>query len=262
MSELVAPLTIGPTSRVVPAGGAAILTCSTCGGKRSQKSTTGLCFSCSMKARAPAPRYCGDCGKQIHRQNKSGFCHPCLTKQPEFHERRLVAVRKAFENPAHVEKMRKVIARNHAKARLEKPGFEEWLHSNGKRLAKMLHTPEMRAKTQSEETRHKLSKTQTEKKRAWCPPGYWEEYRRLIRSKRMHSSEARPLILAKAAAEELERRAMTHPAWQSVIDHMRRLTAVIRLDNGNYRVGTAELTPGQLLERAELRGYELPRWAA
>jgi hypothetical protein len=215
-----------------------------------------------MKARKPQPRHCETCGKTLFRQNKTGFCLPCLQTRPEFKARRIAGMKRVFANPEHLEKMRKVIARNHAKARIEKPEFEAWLVNHGKELAKLLQTPEIKAKTFSEETRAKAAKAQSEAKLGWCPPEFRAEYRMLVRKKRMHSKDARPIIEAKAAEKAREDRAVKHPCWQSVIDHMRRTTAVILLGNGNYRVGTAELTPGQLLERAELRGYELPRWAA
>jgi hypothetical protein len=97
----------------------------------------------------------------------------------------------------------------------------------------------------------------TEHYLSWCPVELRDEYRKL--QKRWRSGKR-----ARAFIEEKirEQRAIAHPEWHTVLDHMRRLTAVVRLDNGNYRVGLAELTPGQLLERAEAKGYELPKWAA
>lgn len=251
MTELVAPPDVGPTE-----GGAAILSCIVCGGHRSSRSKSGRCHKCAMRARAPAPRFC-KCGKRLNRQTKSGMCLPCLRVTPEFQAKRLAAVRKAFENPEHRAKMAKVVARNHAKARL-RPEFAQWLHEHGKHLQTILHSPEVRAKQRTPEHRAKMGKAVSDARLSWCPPELRAEYRSLIKSKRMLMSEARPIIEAKAQ----ELRAIRHPCFEDVLHFMRRLTAVLRLDNGNYRVGLAELTPGQLLKRAESKGYSFERMAA
>jgi hypothetical protein len=167
--------------------------------------------------------------------------------------RRAEGIRRKFQEPEHREKMAKVARRNGSKYWLEhRPEAVE----RGKLLYQnFLSKPESRAKC-AEAIRANSWKI-TEKYLSWCPPEYRDEYRTLQRRWR-GAKRARAYIEGKMR----EDRAVKHPHFQSVVDHMRRLTAVVRLNNGNYRVGIAELTPGQLLERAEAKGYETPRWAA
>lgn len=248
---------VAPVKKVGPTLAGAAILCSSCGGPRSNRSKTGLCFSCAMKARKPKPRFCSECGVKIYAKSKLGLCRQHVYSSAEFQRRRTEAIRRAFENPEHREKMRKVIIRNHSKAML-RPEFMQWMRENGERLGKILQSPEMRARTNSPECRARLGRAVSEARMKWCPEELRDEYRHLIRSKRMHSSEAKKIILGKM--DEL--RAIRHPFFEDVLHFMRRLTAVLRLDNGNYRVGITELTPGQLLKRAESKGYTFERMAA
>lgn len=237
-----------------PNGGAAILTCSKCGGHRSKRSLSGLCFKCSMAARKPAQRHCERCEKPIHIRTRGELCYRCLQADPEFQARRLAGVRKTFENPEHRAKMARVVARNHAKARL-RPEFAEWLSAHGKHLAQILQSPEIKAKMNTPEFREKLGRAVSEARVGWCPPEFRDEYRSLIRSKRMASSKARAIIEEKVANLDALKDV------DSALDYLRKFAPVQKLENG-YRYGNAVLTPAEVVSRARTRGWEPESWAA
>jgi hypothetical protein len=246
--SFVAPSLDGPTR-----GGAAICAC----GSRMKRGSKS-CWSCFVAGKPKVVPACKDCGVTISAASR-GRCRPCsaayLNSNPEYRLNRAEGIRRKFRDPEHRVKMAKVAARNGANYWLE-PEHRQEAVERGKRLYRdYLSKPETRERCVAaiRANSWKIS----EKHLSWCPPQYRDEYRTLQRRWR-GAKRARAHIEAKI----LEDRAIKHPHWQSVIDHMRRFTSVVRLDDGNYHVGLAHLSPGALLERAEAKGYEIPRWAA
>jgi hypothetical protein len=253
-SEFVAPVvTDDPTL-----AGAAI--CIDCSGPLGARNKTGRCKPCCIKWLADVRRlpqnYCG-CGAKI--RNHSERCPPCnrvwMNESTDIKAARAEGIRRKFQDPEHRAKMAKVARRNSTKYYSD-PAAIERARENGKRLYReFLNTPESRAKCNAA-IRASAWKA-TEKYLGWCPPEHRDEYRRL--QKRLKSSVKAREEIERVVAEE---KAIKHPFFEDVLHFMRRLTAIVRLDNGNYRVGTAELTPGELLKRAERKGYSYERLAA
>lgn len=254
--EFVAPAINGTTS-----AGATI--CSVCSTPIGPRTKSGLC---RVHARThgtpnPYPRIanCKSCGCGITAQAKSGYCKSCANRirnsTPEFRAKVSAGQRRLMSDPDFAEKKRRIAIRNVQKAMLDPQKRERARELAMEHLA-LAFTPEAIARKEAmlKEKGRRVSETRM----AWCPPEFRDLHRKNIRSRRMSLAQSQAMIAELAQ----ERRAINHPSWQSVLDYMRRLTSVVLLNNGNYRVGLAELTPGQLLQRAEVKGYELPRWAA
>lgn len=233
--------------------------CIDCSGPTTKRSKSGRCVPCMYAAKRRPARHCVDCGVEVSRCSR-GRCRSCsataLNADASLKQRRVDGIRRKFaEDPAHREKMAKVARRNGAGFWLD-PAHRDEAVARGQRLYKQfLSKPEVRARC-NEAIRANSWKI-SDHHLAWCPAEYRDEYRAL-------KARLRYAPKARAAIEQRirEERAVKHPAWGSVIDFLRRLAPVIRLDNGNYRFGITELTPGELLERAEAKGFELTRRAA
>jgi hypothetical protein len=204
---------------------------------------------------------CLDCPTPLAPTNKSGRCTPCGNRHreadPEFRARRLAGIRKSFEDPARRAVAAETMRRSGRKA-LDHPGHREWLIERGKRIYRdILTRPDVRAK--NAQAVREARAARAERELAWCPPEYRELLETLKRSKKLPAAEARKVIEAKA--KELE--ALRHRDFGGVVHFMQRLTSVTRCNERgvfdpagtHYRVGNAILTPGELLRRAEARGY-------
>lgn len=240
------------------------MACADCGGPVSDRTKTGRCRKCACAATGKARRKrvsanCVDCDIQLGQANKSGRCRLCFNKwfgtNPEFVKARAEGIRRKFQDPEHRAKMVKVARRNGQKASAD-PKHRAYLIERGKTvLAPLLHSPEVRARNQSRETRERAARTMHERVMGWCPPEYRARYRWLVRSKRMHASDARKAVEAEIANAQ----ALRHV--ENALDYLRRFAPVQRLENG-YRYGTAILSPSELIERATWRGWQPERWAA
>lgn len=192
--------------------------CSDCAKPISRRSKTGRCLKCACRligqARKLPPRHCCDCGTEISRSAK-GRCRPCgaayVNGSAEIKARRADAIRAKFRDPNHAAKMR-VVARENGKKASQDPLHRQWLKANGKRLYRdILSRPDIREKNIAaiRANSHKI----TEHFLGWCPPEWRDEYRYLIRTKRMLAAEAKAVILAQITAErERARRAAVREA--------------------------------------------------
>lgn len=135
------------------------------------------------------------CGKDITDDNVTGFCGPCNLRSPITEARRQAALRAKWENdPAW---------RAEVRARMKKVGTEAGRdpvltarrREHGKiQYATYLNTPEVRAKVKA--TRPMVGKKIRDKKLAWCPPAYRDEYLFLLKNKKVRKAEAKEMILA------------------------------------------------------------------
>lgn len=254
MSFVAPVMSIGPALAGAAKKKQPQIDCAGCGKQIDHRCLNGRCADCNM-------RPCGDCGTPIAPRNKGGLCHRCrIVRQnadPEFKRLKSEGVKRKYrEDHEFAERMRLHGQRTGRKYSID-PAIRARRVEVGKWLYQTYLTrPDVVAKRA--ESIKQLGPKMRRVKLPWCPDEYYERYRKLVKNKKMRAAEARKEI----ERIMLEDRAVRHPEWESVLAHIRRLTFVVRLDNGNYRVGTVELSPGQLLERAESTGYELPRWAA
>jgi len=199
------------------------------------------------------------CGKTLSDRNTSGFCVRCFNqernKDPAFRAARAEGIRRKFKDPEHRERMRKIMIRNAEKARSD-PEFMKWLSDRGKVCAAtQLRTPEAIAAFLA--TRKESGRKRSDTVLAWCPPEYRDDYRFLVRTKRLSARQAKAQILARVKADNLKSLARFH--IEEAADFLRRFTSVRRQDEG-WLYGTVILSPEQLIQRAQLRGWEPSKW--
>lgn len=238
-------------------------TCATCGVPRSSKNKTGLCRKCAAAVTGRARRIerrteCIECGGRITRQSKTGRCRVCasihVNKTDELKLKRAEGIRRKFQDPEHRAKMAKVAIRNGQKGAAD-PEHHAWLVRRGYELTKILQSPEVRARNQSPECRARAGRSVSETRMAWCPKEYWEDYRFLVRSKRMLAADARRMIEQKIA----DRQALKD--IDEALYFLRKFAPVAKLEDG-FRYGNAILSPAEVIERAKTRGWQPDRWAA
>lgn len=265
VSEFVAPsLSTGPTCDVAVTGGGVAI-CRECGAGICKRTKSRLCRSCAATTRAksavPLTRSCSDCGTPISEQSK-GRCRSCATayynRLPETKKKRVEGWKKRLADPAKYAQVCRTAARNSQKAMADPIKRAAAAERARKMYRKYLDTPEMRERIRA--TRKRAGEKIREHLLGWCPPEYRELHAENVNTHRMKAAQSREMIEKLIAERTREERAIRHPYFSQTVDFMRRLTAVVRLDNGNYRVGLAELTPGQLLQRAEAKGYVFPRY--
>jgi hypothetical protein len=159
-----------------------------------------------MSASHKQNRHC-DCGTRVSDQSKTGRCLRCnlrlMDKDPEITKRRADALRKRLaEDPVERQRRSLQMKINRRNAVNNPVACERILAAALRNLPKAW-TPESIAKkiARQAEGNRKLA----ERKIAWCPPEYREEYRRLVYRRRIPSTEARRIILgmARAATEAL-----------------------------------------------------------
>jgi len=136
------------------------------------------------------------CGKTLGKTNTSGKCRIChnrwINTDPEMIARRRAAQVEFFARPEVRENLRERARRYMANM----PEAErERRREAGRRLFREhLARPEVVAITMAPETRARAGQARTNTVLAWCPPELRAEYRRLMRSLRMTSAEARALL--------------------------------------------------------------------
>lgn len=229
------------------------------------KNKSGRCRSCFAILRAERARqprkHCSDCNKELSVKNQTGRCHPCSNRwrwandYNTLRERQVAGIRRKYDSDAEyrervIRACRRTAQKTSLDPVLKAKRREQWFRV----YETCLNTPEGRAKNRKA-VKEKSGKTQSEQRFAWCPTEFREEYRRLVRSKRMHAVDARKIIEAKIA----DREALKHVL--SALEHLKRLAPVAILENG-YRYGNAILRPSEVVERAKLRGWQPDRWAA
>ena len=196
---------------------------------------------------------CLDCGKQIGPGRKSGRCLPCGNlfrgSDPEFQRRRAEGIRRKFQDPEHLEKMRAVARRNGQKASTD-PEYRKRLIERGKRIyAEILSRPDVRKRNVAaiKASGWKI----TEHWLGWCPEEYRGLYRRLTLSKRMPAKAAREAVEKHIADDQ----AIRSGNLSDAVFWLNRIAPVSKLDDGRYRYGNAILSPGEIMARARLKGW-------
>ena len=232
---------------------------------------SGKCRSCAAKTRAPAKNFaprvakCVDCGTGITATSRTGRCKVCATihnnRLPETIRKRKAGWKKRLAKPGERERLSKQVQRNREKAMCD-PEKRARAVERGKWLIEnVIRTPEVQARLR--EGHKKCGPKISAHRMAWCPPEYRELHRQNMATHRMRLAESRAMIEKLAAKDALEHRAARHPCFESVIDFMRRFTAVFDhgpVEEKRYRVGLVDLTAGELLQRAEFRGYSYPQF--
>jgi hypothetical protein len=193
------------------------------------------------------------------------LCKGCFAKRfnslPETRKKRSEMWKERINRPGERERLARQVQRGFNKAMCD-PEKRARIVERGKwLLANVINTPEVQAKLKA--SRKKAGKTISELRMAWCPPEYRGLHRSNMATHRMKSAQSREMIERLAAKDELERRAARHLCFSSVVDFMRRYTAVF--DHGadkekRYRVGLVDMTAGELLKRAESKGYSCPQY--
>lgn len=250
--SFVAPSTARPCT-----DGAAIrsrqpqIDCGGCGKSIDHRSLNGKCPECNM-------RPCSQCGSLIRPRNTTGLCHRCniarSNADPEFNRRKGEGLRRRMrEDPEYAERLRKSGRRMGLKASLDpelrerRVIFGKWLYRN------VLSRPDVVAK-RDEALKH-IGPAMRRAKLPWLPDEYRDEYRKLIRNRKLKAAEARAVIEERIANDEALKDV------DSALDYLRRFAPVQKLENG-YRYGNAVLTPAEIINRAKVRGWQPERLAA
>lgn len=140
-------------------------------------------------------RTCIDCGATVSRQS-TGRCRSCarrvLNTDPEIKARRHAAlVALAADEQVRAKRRASMAAYMQNMPEAERERRREW----GKRLiATVLHTPEVRARTNSPEARRVAGAKRSATVLAWCPPEWRAKYKDLT-SKGKRAGEAKRIVL-------------------------------------------------------------------
>lgn len=149
----------------------------------------------------PAPAkfgVCRTCQKPLSRQNTTGYCRGHVSafnlSKPEVRERQRAGIKhKHATDPAFLNDLRR-----RARALGEDPDI------NARRTQ---HFKDARywekgvIASSKPEVRARAAKRASATRLAWCPPEYRDEYKRLIRTKRIPAVEARKIILSTIEAD-------------------------------------------------------------
>lgn len=158
-------------------------------------------------------RGCSDCSAPISRGNKTGRCNPCALRHrnadPAFQARRIAAIRKAYREPVKRAAAAKRIYAHHQAARRD-PAMREKLNRNIWVARERLSDPDVLAKMEGR--RAQAGRNRTETCLAWCPADRRDEYRYLVRSKRLPAADAKARILASLTPFERQMQAVRNGA--------------------------------------------------
>ncbi|KQM88638.1 hypothetical protein ASE67_02540 [Sphingomonas sp. Leaf23] len=145
---------------------------------------------------------CLDCGTALGRRNVSGRCRTCTIKRvnacPATAEKRKAGIHaKLARDPDYRAALVRRAVTLHEKLTPEQQEARR-LHGIRQRVT-VLSRPDVQARTHSPEARAKRGRSASATWLSWCPADRREEYRRLIRSKRIPAAEARAIIEAEVA---------------------------------------------------------------
>jgi hypothetical protein len=194
----------------------------------------------------------GGCGAEL-KTSKTGYCRKCFNRSPVKLAAQSATWERRMADPDLAAQARKSLARNAAKG-LTDPETMERRRQLGRDQWRKMWTPEAREHwlATNAQMRRRLSDT----KLAWCPQDYRDEYRRL-RDQRIGNGRKRGSKAARALIEQriADDRAIKSGALTDAAHWLNRLAPVSRLDDGRYRYGQAILTPGELIARARIKGW-------
>lgn len=138
-------------------------------------------------------KHCVTCGKALSRRNRSGYCTSHVSAanaaKPEWREKQRAGVRRAL----HLNPERLAAHRRHLAEYGRNPEVIERKRQRAKDIglsklgqAHLSRHPELLAMR---------GKKQSDSKLAWCPREARDQYKRLVRSKKIPAAEARVMIL-------------------------------------------------------------------
>lgn len=134
-----------------------------------------------MKNRRSLGRTCSNCPTAIYDTSKTGMCKPCFLRSrnsdPSF--RKIVSEtlrRRCREDPAYYRRMAETMRTNRRNA-LENPEIRARQRAQARENAKILHTPEVKAKRLAN-----LRACGGHKRLRWIPAKHRDEYKRLVRN--------------------------------------------------------------------------------
>jgi hypothetical protein len=154
-----------------------------------------------------------------------------------------------YADPEARARQAKIINRNRDKA-FANPEIFARLQEVGRRHVCNLTTPEAVAKRIAA---CKLAGPKISDARLpWCPRELRPRYRALCKTRRYSTAEARAIVEREAA----DLAAIRSGHLDDALFWLNRIAPVKRLDDGTYRYGSAILTPGQLIDRAKLKGWQ------
>lgn len=223
----------------------------------------------SRKPRVFEMKPCLGCGKAIQAQAPSGRCVSCGNverwKDPAFRERRIAGIRRKHrEDPVwHAAQVAR--ARRMGQIAALDPELRARRSERGKRIYReVLCRPDIMAKNLA--ARKACGPAMTEYHLGWCPPEYRDDYRHLMRAKKMRAVDARAIIETRVADTNAVRSGLLSFA----VDYLRRLAPIGRCDpdgkpdavGTHYRYGSGVLSSGKVIERAKLKGWNPERLAA
>lgn len=207
-----------------------------------------------------------NCGA-LSARNKSGRCRPCSARAifhtPGSRERATAAIRAKFDDPEHRARWARQLKINAATER-----SIEMKREHGRRqYREILSRPEVQAVIQSDEAKAKRGASVTNTKLGWCPQEHRDEYRHLMRSKRLSAADARKAIETKVAEQEQARlRFGLDPA--AAARHVQTRRPVYRctpegaqqIGGTHWRCGSAVLDAGGVIDLALSLGWDAHAW--
>lgn len=224
--------------------------CHDCSAPISAQSRTGRCRKCCLRYLNGQPWFqrvrkigigmdpdkridCSGCGKILGPRNRTGLCLTCFNKDPAYSRKRGAGLSRAIY------------------ARLERdPEFAARYREKGRKLG--LSGLGNAAAPAGGEIRQRMGRAMSELYLGWCPPEYRSSYRDLVRNKKLGVPEAKRRTLERAHNDRLSRLVAT--SLSSAIDFLRPFAPVLPRENG-FLYGTVILTPEQIVERAQNKGW-------
>lgn len=148
---------------------------------------------------------CSDCGSVLGRRNVSGRCRTCTIKRvnacPTTAAKRKAGIHaKITRDP---EFRAALVSRAVTLHERLTPEQQEARRLHGVRQRDtVLSRPDVQARTHSPEARAQRGRSASATWLSWCPADRRDEYRRLVRSKRLPAAEARAIIEAEVAGSQ------------------------------------------------------------
>lgn len=141
---------------------------------------------------------CANCPTKLAVTNKSGLCRSCVlarsNRDPAVIVKRAATHKILRENPEYVARHKRSVQ---IAIRALGPAHIEKLRNIGRTVGiANLQDPETRARAHSPECREVRRLGRAETVLGWCPPDLRDEYRHMVRYKRIPAIEARRIIEA------------------------------------------------------------------
>lgn len=194
-------------------------------------------------------RICG-CGEPM--SDRAKRCKPCLLKElaadPERGAKIGRALRERLKDPANHARLVEAAKRGGR----TKSRDLEWCERAAKLMREKIQPLSMTPEALARRDHALCGRLAGEAKLAWCPPEMRPRYRRLTKGLKMKKAEAQPLVMR----EWDDIQAARSGNIDSAVHWLTRLTPVRKRDDGTFQYGSAILTAGEIIKRAELKGWK------